>query len=134
MRFVAALKLPMLIGMFASNSCEIELSDAVVAVSIVDAFATTSTVSARPPTFSANGTLTVRPMPTSRLRSVRGVKPDSSAFTSYGPGLRPTKRNSPFSSLTVTCDPMRPVRVSVTPGSTPPCSSVTFPAMVPVRD
>ena len=73
-------------------------------------------------------------MPTSRLRSVRGVKPASSTFTSYGPGLRPTKRYSPFSSVTVTCAPVRPVSVTVTPGSTPPCSSLTLPAMVPVRD
>src|SRR5512140_536867 len=42
------------------------------------------------------------------------------------------KRNSPLVSVTCVCEPVLPVSVTVTPGSTPPCSSVTLPVMVPV--
>ena len=125
----------MLIGMFDSSSCESELSVAVDAVSMVDAFATTSTVSATPPTLSVNGTVE-RPADADveialRARREAGqfdldlVRPRIEADEAILPLLvgdgRPAHR-------------VRPVSVTVTPGSTPPCSSATLPAMVPVRD
>ncbi len=41
-------------------------------------------------------------------------------------------RNSPRASVTCVCEPVLPVRVMVTPGRTPPCSSVMRPTIVPV--
>ena len=120
--------------MLNSRSCETVVSVAVVVVSTTGEVATTSTVSATVPSSNPTRRVIVRPIARSRVGSSWGRKPVSSARNEYGPGLSPTKRNSPLSLLTVVWDPVRPVSVTVTPGRTAPWTSVTVPVMVPDKD
>src|SRR5262249_40739339 len=62
-------------------------------------------------------------------------KPDSSSFTSYVPGTSDGKRYVPAASVTPFMAPDTRtglLMVIVTPGTTPPCSSVAFTRMLPV--
>ena len=61
------------------------------------------------------------------------LKPDSSAFTSYVPGSSRSLTKKPDSLVTTVSTVFRSrlVTVTVTPGSTPPLSSVTVPPMLP---
>src|SRR5262249_47989093 len=62
-------------------------------------------------------------------------KPDSSSFTSYVPGTSDGKRYVPAASVTPFIEPDTRtglLMVIVTPGTTPPCSSVALTRMLPV--
>ena len=54
-------------------------------------------------------------------------KPDSSDFRVYEPGERLMNRKSPWEPVVVVRGAPIPLSVTVTPGSTPPVSSVTRP-------
>ena len=55
------------------------------------------------------------------------ANPDSSVFTVYVPGANPRNRKSPCVPDVSVNGALTPVSVTVTPGSTPPDSSVTRP-------
>ena len=91
--------------------------------------------SARLATFIPNSTGVVWPTSTMMFSRVIVVKPESSSFTVYVPGTSEGNRLTPPASVTPDMDPATSTGlliVIVTPGTTPPCSSVALTRMLPV--
>src|SRR5687767_6357654 len=100
-----------------------------VVVSTSGASDVTVTASVSPPTSSLSSICEARPTSRRTSRCVYFLKLASSAVTSYIPGVMPLTRNEPSSLLTVSRNnPLSWCRTTMaTPGSTPPCESMTRP-------
>ena len=92
----------------------------------------TVTVSWTDATLMVIGRSTLWPTATTMPSRMKVVKPSSSASSRYNPGGRFRNRNLPRPSVTNVSVRSALVSVTVTPGSTPPCSSTTVPAIVPL--
>ncbi len=122
-------------GSICICSCVMTPDTSTLAVSMIGASAVTDTDSCTP--CSCMVTFCPSSLPTLRTMSVTSTapKPCNSAF-SFVPARRQSARRGngrPPRSTTVRVSPVSVLRsVSVTPGSTPPCASLTIPAIAPL--
>ena len=95
----------------------------------------TVTVSSIAPTLMSPATLAVKPDVSSMPSRTKVLNPGSVNVTVYVPGRSASISYRPAPSVTVVRTPSMSAGLvvsTVTPGSTPPVSSVTSPAMLPV--
>jgi hypothetical protein len=119
------------VGIFVSSS-DVKFVEVPVAfVSITGDSPLTVIVSATCAIFSCIGSSTLLPTDTTTPSRTMVVKPGRTAVTLYGPGARFRNRNSPLASVTNVCVASTPCTETVTPGSTPPCSSLMVPLILP---
>jgi len=115
------------LGIIVSSSRLIVVPVPTFLVSITGVSASTVTVSATPATLAVKLRSTLTPAETITVRCVV-AKPFRAMDTVYVPGSRLPKRNSPAEPVVVVRAPMlAPVSVTVAPGRTADCSSVTLP-------
>lgn len=119
------------VGILVSSSVVKLVAVPVTLVSTNGLSPVTVMVSATAARRSCTGMSASRPTATTTPSRLTLAKPVSSTVTEYEPGGWFKNRNRPEVSVTAVCVRSDPCRVTVTPGSTAFCSSVTVPAMLP---
>src|SRR5688572_25281444 len=118
------------------NSCSLRFTLVfAVVVSTTGELPVTVTVSATVATLRERSSGTVAPTCTMTFSRMTVRKPCNSTFTEYTPGWSEGKRLTPPPSVTPVIVPATStglVRVTLTPGTAPPCASVTRTRIEPV--